>query len=225
MAGLSPHAVGARRLPPRRLRRSVRVASLRRRLLAGVVDSACLLVSGLAVGALATKVDALRRLRVSRLAAAWGGGGRRGVEARLVMLALAPVGRNVRGPGARVAGIRRVDARTGGPVSIRSAIVAHVISQMWGALTNHLLAPVRNARIAKLKTLQSQFDRLQRERRGDAEALSTLYREHGVNPFASCTWIVPQIALACAIQLPTPWSPVRRGLVERLAGTVVVMQR
>jgi hypothetical protein len=213
MAGSAPRAIR-----PRRLRlRGLKVAPLRRRLLAGAVDSGCLLASGLAVGALVTKVDALRRLRVPGLA----GGGRSRVEVRLAMLALAPVGRNVRGPGARVAGIRRVDARTGGPVSVRSAIVAHVTAETWGALTNLLFAPVRRRRIAKLKALEPQFE----ERGGDPEALAALFREHGVNPFASCTWVVPQLAVARAIQLPAPWSSVRQGLVERLSGTVVVVER
>jgi hypothetical protein len=42
--------------------------------------------------------------------------------------------RNWRGPGFRVVGVRRVDAQTGGAVSVRSALLGVLFDQVWQAL-------------------------------------------------------------------------------------------
>jgi hypothetical protein len=51
-------------------------------------------------------------------------------------------GRNRRGVGARATGIRRVDVRTGGPITFRAALIRHVASNGYGLATGRLLRPI-----------------------------------------------------------------------------------
>jgi hypothetical protein len=83
--------------------------------------------------------------------------------------------RNWRGPGFRVVGVRRVDAQTGGAVSVRSALLGVLFDQVWQAVTRSL------------------FRTQARQRR-----VGELYQANDVNPLAGCSW---QLARAVISQL------------------------
>lgn len=128
----------------------MRVASLRLRLLAAMVDAA-VMIGGMAVlvGLGIAGVVGYARIcadedeedepsdsdgttrelpRSPQLRAAlWG-----------ASAGLAVAGRNWRGPGFRVVGLRRVDAQTGGVVSVRSALIGVLFDQARQAATRRL---------------------------------------------------------------------------------------
>jgi hypothetical protein len=108
------------------------VASLPRGAAAGAIDAACMLAAGSALFGAATGIAA----------ASGHSGGLQGWIDRSTqrkvwshpaltgaLESLQLTGRNWRSPGQQAAGIRRVDARTGGPVSVRSASVALVLQR------------------------------------------------------------------------------------------------
>lgn len=191
----------------------MRVASLRLRLLAALVDAA-VVIGGMAVvlGLGIAGVVAYARIRdedeedepegeeedepsgsdgPSRefprspqlRAALWG-----------ASAGLSVAGRNWRGPGFRLLGLRRVDAQTGGVVSVRSALIGVLSDQAWQAATRRLVG-----------------SRAQRRR-----TLSELGS-------AGCGWllaapVVSQLALA----LRTRGG---RTVRDRITGTSVIMDR
>jgi uncharacterized RDD family membrane protein YckC len=137
--------------------------------------------------------------------------------------------RNWRGPGARMLGLRRVDARTGGPVTLRSAIVREIVTTAWNVIGNWLFAPVRARADARRHAIAPEIEQLRRTHGDDQEALNIamarLYEEHKLNPFAGCIWALPRMAFSLAQELPAIWSPRNQGLADRLAGTEVVVGR
>lgn len=140
---------------------------------------------------------------------------------------LAVAHRNSRSPGFRVVGLRRVDARTGGPMSVRSGSIGVLFDQTQQALTRPLFrfrADRERARMnelaPKLKEIEHSYatDRQARER-----ALAGFYEANEVNPFAGCAWIVAgpilsKLVLAVAIRN-------RRTTYDRVTGTIVLRDR
>jgi uncharacterized RDD family membrane protein YckC len=123
-------------------------ARFRERFVAGLIDSgsAIGLLGGAAAAALqAWRPQALERLgRLTRAAERWGAwmNSPRGQRTNAVVGVLCTVGmRNTRTPGMRVMHIRRVDARTGGPVSLRSALRRAAFQQAWSAGTKRVTRP------------------------------------------------------------------------------------
>lgn len=131
--------------------------------------------------------------------------------------------RNVRSPGQRLMGIRRVDARSGGPVSPPSAVAREWSSSIMRTLLTQLLAPLRRRSEARLQALQPQLKTIQQQHRDDEEtrgrAMMDFYKEHDINPLSSCG---PGLLAAVAPSLPALWTRRHQTLPERLAGVVVV---
>ena len=134
--------------------------------------------------------------------------------------------RNLRTPGQRVMGLRRVDARTGGPVTMRSAIIREQSTTMMRALITAATEPMREREQARLRTLMPQLTEMQRAHPDNPEAreraATALYAEHQINPLSSC---LPVLLAAVIPALPALWTRRRQTPAERLAGVVVVSER
>ncbi len=150
----------------------------------------------------------------------------------LLSLAAGVLGRNRRGPGARILGLRRVDARTGGPVPIRAVLIRAAVTRLRKVVMNRAFSPLesraKTRNDARMSTLSPEMKEVRRKYRGDREALSEemmkLYREHSVRPYSSCARVLPRLAATLAIDALGLWSTRGQGLTDRLAGTVVVVE-
>jgi hypothetical protein len=79
-------------------------------------------------------------------------------------------GRNWRGPGARVVGLRRVEARTGGPVTIRSALIRFAVTTAWSELIGQLNRPAGQRLRERGQAIHSEMHDLLDEHAGDPKA-------------------------------------------------------
>jgi hypothetical protein len=133
---------------------------------------------------------------------------------------------NHRTLGARVMRIRRADARTGGPVSLRSALISNLARRAIATALAPLGARATQRNTTRMKALQPRLKQIQREHSDDAEArqeaLMRFYKEHNVNPLASC---LPTLVIGFAAPLvPALLSPLRQTIPHRLAGIVWVVE-
>jgi hypothetical protein len=202
---------------------------------AGLVAAGAAVFGAIKLG-LCRRLTAARRLLAGRLAA-WRerfdpANRPMGLSARTRLLvsgaslALELDGRNRRGIGARVMGIRRVDVRTGGPITLRVALIRHVVSHGCGVATGWILGPITKRSISRMEEIQPALPESQRVHADDPEALqeatSKLYRDLNVNPSASCLW-PPMLAVVFVRMLPVFLSPLRQSLPDRVAGIVAVL--
>jgi hypothetical protein len=140
---------------------------------------------------------------------------------------LAIASRNWRGPGYRWVGLRRVDARTGGNVTVRSALIGNSYDEAWHAAWRQLFASrVRRGR-TRLEALAPQLRAVQRTHDNDPQArqkaVSEFYKTHDVNLAGGCGWLlagplVSQLVVALS-------SRGGRTIRDRITGTVVVVDR
>jgi hypothetical protein len=206
------------------------VASLLRRAAAGAID--LLVMGGRLVGVAGA---------IGVATAKWYGDGQPGWMARWTegdgwahpglvdgLRSLELTGRNWRSPGMRAAGLRRVDARTRGPVSIRSAFVGLLLQTGAERISRALGQPgTERARVRRLAA-NDEIERMRASRPDeDPKQLiidaAAIRQRHGAS---TCTWMLPRMVVRVAVeQLPALWSRRRQTLTERLAGTVVVRDR
>jgi hypothetical protein len=131
-----------------------------------------------------------------------------------------------RGLGARLLGLRRVDARTGEPPGLRSRLVCFAVAEGWRELSYRINGPADRHRDRVMAELKPQVDEIQRRYPHDPEArtraLTDVYRRNGV----SCTGVALRVLLiGLAPELPALWLARKQGVADRLAGTVVVVER
>ncbi|MDQ6804627.1 MAG: RDD family protein [Actinomycetota bacterium] len=236
-----------RRAPPGRWRYVRRVgpgggptlsiASLRRRLLSCILDAG-IIAGPVAIGMLVyERFPAVRQCvrntalhsRVMRLV---GPGGGPKLPARwrsamwVVSIVGAVVGRNWRGPGSRILKIRRVDARTGGSVTVRSALIRFAAGEAWRLVSARFCAPWQRRAAQRLSELESALKDLQEVHREDSEALQRatidFYRARDIDPLGSWLWPLPGVLMP---QVPALSSERRQTAYDWLAGTVVVRQK
>ncbi len=199
---------------------------VRVRLLAGGVDLALVLaVTGMIVAPVLkwtkdpltervqrvfTKMMTTRRVR----AFAW--------AVRLVSLPA----RNRRSPGKALVGIRTVDARSGGPVSLRSAVVGQLVELAYEQLVRRVRAPTRRRYERRRVDAERRVQEIRATHAGDSEAIQAataqVYRDNGVNCLASFATSLPVILV---MPLTALLSPRRQTVADRLAGIVVVRDR
>jgi uncharacterized RDD family membrane protein YckC len=134
-------------------------------------------------------------------------------------------GRNRRSLGARVMRIRRVDMSSGGPVSVRGALIRHFAKTAIGAGLGGLIRPMTKRATDRMQALQPQLKELQQAHTDDKtaqqQALTRFYREHKVNPLRSCgAPVLPLLAPSLAVL----FSPRRQNFLDRLAGIIWVME-
>jgi hypothetical protein len=131
--------------------------------------------------------------------------------------------RNWRSPGYRALGLRRADARSGGPLSVRHVLVRDLVlaasSQLRKPLTNPWLAGYQ----ARVEVMRSEMEDVRRAHPDDRvarqQAMQAVYERHHVSPIRSCA---PALVVAVLIQAPALWSPLNQTVAERIAGIVVV---
>jgi hypothetical protein len=153
------------------------------------------------------------------------------VMIRMVSVALAVPMRNWRSPGARIVGLRVVDARTGGPVTVRSVILGSAVDAAFGLAIKPLTAPGRRrseAENARLQEIEPQTQALRRQhagdRRAERKAIAALYKANGVNPLrtlGSPRWLFLVLPNLLTAMLSSKGQTLR----QRVSGTVVVRAR
>jgi hypothetical protein len=129
-------------------------------------------------------------------------------------------------PGERLVRIRPADARTGGPVTLRQALVRQAARGLLAELSRKFLAPVQQRQKEKLDAVQPEVKRIQQEHAGDPEArqkaLIAYYKTANVNPLASCApGLIPHVPAA----LWTLFSPQHQTPFNQLAKIVVIVER
>lgn len=215
------------------------IASVRRRLAAGVISAVLSLapagaVVALVLGTSLRSVRWLRRPPLDRMPRApqrlrrssdrpWPAWLRIALGAASAAVQVRT--RNLRGPGARLLRLRRVDLVSGGPVTVRSALVSGLFDWAWQAGSKRLLAPLRRRQKARIDALEPELEALRAQHEDDEaahhRAIAELYARHGINPLMGC---LPGLGLACLRQAPILFSPRRQSLSEHLAGTVVIVE-
>ena len=112
---------------------------------------------------------------------------------------LAIAGRNWRSPGFRLIGLRRVDADTGGVVTIRSALIGVLFDQAWQAAWRPLFRSRVKRHQTRLRALAPQLSL------GRPSARTAVIHKHAREPERSSTGPTPSIRLAVA----DGWLPAR----------------
>jgi uncharacterized RDD family membrane protein YckC len=134
--------------------------------------------------------------------------------------------RNWRSPGARAMGLRRVDARTGGPVSVRSALIHKAVEAASRVLNQRAHRPFYRRLTERRDAIQADMREARRAHADDPEAreraVAEVQRRHDIRPWGCCAMgllgLLPRY-------LPALWSPRNQTLPERVAGTIVVVER
>jgi hypothetical protein len=137
-------------------------------------------------------------------------------------------GRNWRSPGMRAVGIRRVDARTRGPVSVRSAYIGLGLQTANQRISRVQLQPTLARAQARQLAANDEIERMRASRPDDdAEELwrdaASIRKRLGAR---NRTWMLPRMLIRTAVeQLPALSSSSRQTLTQRLAGTADVLDR
>jgi hypothetical protein len=140
---------------------------------------------------------------------------------------LAVASRNWRSPGFRVVGLRRLDAQTGGIVSVRSALVGVLFDEARQAATSPLFGSRAQRQRDRISALGPQLRAVERKYADDPQArqraVMEFYTANDVTPFAGCGWqlagpVVSQLVLALG-------SRGGRTVRDRITGTGVIVDR
>lgn len=133
--------------------------------------------------------------------------------------------RNRRAAGYRALGLRRVDARTGGPVSARSAVIRSTFTHAWTRFARGLTGRDEQLDSEQRAAVRAEAEEARRRHPDDPDAATRaaaeVYRRHGVVRARSCASLV---ASALLLYVPAIWSPLNQTLPDRLAGIVVVRE-
>jgi hypothetical protein len=128
--------------------------------------------------------------------------------------------RNTRSPGMRVMRIRRADARTGGPVTLRSAIIRQLVGLALGRLGVRVWRPAFERYQERSKALAAEFQEVRRQHPDDPEAESAFFSSHANTGMASCCGAM---VVSIAVQyVTTMLSPHRQNVSDWVAGIVVI---
>lgn len=229
-------------------RRRSKIAPLRRRLRAAVIDAwrglsiggLGLTLGGLAASpglkALGPDVDDRLRRLVERfqprnddgeVSTPWDPQIK--LRYRLLMstasLVTAVVGRNHRSLGKRKMGLRRVELRTGAQVTVRAALVHWGASTLWERLVNLVFRPVERRAAQRSRGLQEELKEIRRRHPDDDHAqqmeVMRVYKERQINPLASCGWTLGRIVVT---QAPILITPRHQNIPDLIAGLVVIEQ-
>ena len=78
--------------------------------------------------------------------------------------------RNWRSPGDRAMGLRRVEARTGGPVSVRSALIRVGVQTASRELSRRVQRPIHQRSLERTRAVKAELKEAREIRAGDREA-------------------------------------------------------
>lgn len=221
--------------------RRLKIAPLRVRLIAGLIDASVGL-GALAVGivlfgfkASRPEFDHLVRRFVPRfqplevgdeVRPQWRAPGIK-LRYRLALwagsLILAVVGRNHRSLGRRRMGLRTVELATGGPVSVRAALVRFGAVAAWKRLVELPFRPREKRMAQRYEGLNEELKEIRRRHAHDEGARRSaemrVFQGRGINAFASCGWALGRIVLNL---VPIWLTPRHRSIPDLVAGLVVV---
>jgi RDD family len=218
------------------------IASLKRRLLARLIDAAAFLIPAGVAGA--------GGFGLLTLYQRWRGGGSDSDEApfpfeeqrfgwfrrtwespagrlgwKLASLPLDVRTRNWRSPGDRVMGLRRVDVRTGGPVSVRSALIKEAVQITSSELNLRLQRPFEQRRMERVRAVRDALREAREIHAGDKEAqaraAAEILKRTRVRPWATCS---RGMLGGVPLQIPALFSARNQSLPDRLAGIVTVRE-
>ena len=128
--------------------------------------------------------------------------------------------RNARSPGMRAMHLRRVDVRSGGPVSRRSAIIQQLVGFAWGRLARQVWRPAFERYQARATALAAEQQESRRRQPDDPPVDTAGSAERRNTGMASCCG---RMLVPGAVQLLTTLlSPRRQNLPDWVAGIVVV---
>lgn len=123
-------------------------------------------------------------------------------------------------------GIRTVDARTGGPVTLRSAVITQLVNLAYEQLLRRVRAPARRRYKRRRVDAERRVQEIRGTHAGDSAAIQAataqVYRDNGVNCLAPLATSMPVILV---MPLTALLSPRRQTVADRLAGIVVVRDR
>jgi hypothetical protein len=217
------------------------IAPLRRRLMARLIDTAAFLIPLLLVGVAGAGLYHLYRRRraagdeasdpfdapelplVRRVgeSTTW----RLGLVAASVPIEVAI--RNWRTPGDRAMGLRRVDARTGGPVSVRSTLIRVGVQTASRESNRWVQRPLHERSLERTRGLKAELKEAREIRVGDREAqkraMAEVLKRSRVRPSSSCGRALLSGTLGSVpLYLPALWSARNQTLPERIAGILTV---
>lgn len=133
--------------------------------------------------------------------------------------------RNWRSPGYRAMGLRRVDVRTGGPVSARNALLYHAITATSGWISRQLMRPWQAGRAQRREAIWAEIKEAKGAHPNDPsaqrEAMQEIFKQHRVRPVGSCA---PPLLSTVVMQSPAVFSPRHQTIAQRLAGIVIVAE-
>ena len=133
-----------------------------------------------------------------------------------------------RTPVMAVSGIRVVDLATGRPPTWRQSTVRWAVPWLADGLSRPLVRWVTRRGNAELEAVEPERQRVAAKYQDDPQqralALTALYKDPGVNPMKGCLAASGLETLRVLVLYGTAlWDPLRRGLCDRAAGTVVVV--
>ena len=222
------------------------IAPLGRRVAARAIDAVAFLIPVLLAGAGGAGIYTLYRRRGARPGdndedEAWAPFGapesslfRRVGESPVGRLGLAaatvPVDvsiRNWRTPGDRVMGLRRVDARNGGPVSVRSALLKEAVQTASREANRWVQRPVRERHRERMQAFQAELRQAHEIRAGDREAqkraMTEVLKRSSYRPLSSCgRGLLEGVLGSVPLYLPALWSARNQTLPDLIAGIVTV---
>lgn len=135
--------------------------------------------------------------------------------------------RNWRTPGDRTMGLRRVEARTGEPMSVRSALIKVAVQTASRELSRWILRPLHQRSSERVRGLKAELKEAREIRAGDREAqkraMAEVLKRSEVRPSSSCSrGVLGGMLSSLPLQLPALWSARNQTLPERIAGIVTV---
>jgi hypothetical protein len=143
---------------------------------------------------------------------------------RILLIAVST--RNLPGVGYRLLGLRRVDVCSGGPVTIRSAVIYHLSQRVWSWATLRVSAPARERASQRMTDLRPQLDEIERQHAGDPQArdnaVGDLYKRENVSCLTPVIW-----SLSASLTWPLSSLPSRshQTIGDRLSRTVIARYR
>jgi membrane protein insertase Oxa1/YidC/SpoIIIJ len=116
--------------------------------------------------------------------------------------------------------------RTGGPISVRSALIDQVFDLAWRALTRPLFRSRAERELEPFRALEPQMKEIRRKYPGDRDArqraMMQFYHANHLNPLAALGWnLLPDMLSPVLLTL---WSRRGQSLPDRLTGTVLVIE-
>ncbi len=119
--------------------------------------------------------------------------------------------------------LRRVDVRTGGTVSVRSAVVLYAVRTAWRESTRDLLRPIEKRSSERAQAFQAELREIARAHADDPEAQRRAITENSQAHGTNClTTLAPAVVGVASIQAPALWSPLKQTPPDRLAGLAVI---